>query len=191
MPCSPEEPLAKAAEVGGLCATAKGLRLVGGLTEAALGMNSAKDGFYAIQRGDGLAAAGYFGDAFLRLLGASNDLIKGLKVPACFIAGTPVLVPGPADPPSQVSKSGLRIHACEQQLAVCCRDVCVGLAVLDLRRRKDDDDEEEPEQERHPDIAASQIRTGPGPDAEPSKMDEGRAIAVQTPDWRLKPHLSI
>jgi hypothetical protein len=75
-------PLAGAAKTA---RAAKTLRLVGAGIEGGLAATRATQGIFALREGDKGKAAGYLGEAFLRLLGMSANAIKGLKtIPKTF-----------------------------------------------------------------------------------------------------------
>ena len=92
---------------------AKALVITSIAAETTIGVTRAKDAYFAFQAGDKTAAAGYMGEAMLRLLGASVTAVSQLKgvtkavhnaaelfneaiLTGCFAAGTPVLTPSGA-----------------------------------------------------------------------------------------------
>jgi hypothetical protein len=110
-------PLAEAAKAANALRAAQRLRIAGAGIQVTIGLVRGGQGIYALSEGkDG--AAGYFGEAFMRLLGASADAIEAMRLNGlikaaaagdaallagkdvvkfltdhCFVAGTPILTP--------------------------------------------------------------------------------------------------
>ncbi len=94
-------PLAGAAKAAGAVRAAKVIRLTAAGIEGGIAATRATQGVFALREGNNLQAAGYFGEATLRLLGMSKDVIQALRgskarlptnnyEPGCFPAGTMV-----------------------------------------------------------------------------------------------------
>lgn len=94
------------------------LQLAGAAIEGTVGLTRAGQGIFALSEGDNVKAAGYFGEATLRLLGASVQAISALKTAGKAAAGAEAIdvgaktlkfsrVPATQELADEIAKKGL------------------------------------------------------------------------------------